>query len=97
MDKQLVKFKTNKDNLYRVRWYAYGSGVASVLEKFNGSEWKEIERLEEGKGNPGDSRVFDDTCNHEELRIIREMKEKVRNVYGEEVEEELEGAEVRKK
>lgn len=70
-DRQLIKYRVN-DSLYRIRWYGYGHGVRSVLELFDGTEWNEIERSEEGKGTPSQT---------EEKLIIDQMTKKIETIY----------------
>lgn len=70
-DRQLAKYRVD-DDLYRIRWYGYGSGVAAVLERLDDRGWSELDQRDSGKGTPSTA---------EEDRIIEHMKSKITDHY----------------
>lgn len=86
-DKQLAKYKSSSGDLFRIRWYGYGTGVRSVLERFDGTEWHELERNDEGGGTPSTK---------EEHLIEDKMKQKMELYVSVPDFELVEGPEIRK-
>lgn len=97
MDKQLAKLKTSDGDLYRIRWYGYGGGVRTVLEKHDGTEWVEQERRDEGSGSPGSTPIKEYKLNQKETEMLGHMEDKLKDIYEKNIEERVEGIEIRKK